>query len=158
MIDPQLIALINELTDTSSTILLGRGMTPGFVKYWEAILTKPDDPQYSFARKMVEMEKVIFSRTLQQMDGQNVRVHHGDAAAEVEAIKRQDGKDIVVYGGGTFVGSLIDSNLIDEFNFFYNPVAIGKGLRIFNKKTKLNHVGSTPYSGGIVVSTYRQRG
>jgi dihydrofolate reductase len=155
--DPEIIALINELTDTSSTMLLGRGMTPGFVTYWEAILAKPDDPQYTFARKMVDMEKVVFSRTLHQMEGQNVRVHHGDAAAEVEAIKRQPGKDVVVYGGARFVASLIDSNLIDEFNFFYNPVAISDGLRIFSNTTKLNHVGSMAYPSGIVVSTYRPR-
>ena len=39
--DEKLLAFINRLTDTSDTILLGRKMTEGFVKYWEAFLTKP---------------------------------------------------------------------------------------------------------------------
>src|SRR5688572_21894992 len=56
--DPQLIAFINQLTDTSSTILLGRTMTPGFVAYWEGVLKKPDSPEHDFARKMVDLEKV----------------------------------------------------------------------------------------------------
>jgi dihydrofolate reductase len=116
-----------------------------------------DDVQYAFARKMVDMEKVVFSRTVHEMEGQKVRVHHGDAAPGVEAVKGQAGKDVVVYGGAKFVASLIEGNLIDEFNFFYNPVAIGQGLRIFGKKTKLEHVSSTPYASGIVVSTYRPR-
>src|SRR5262245_37822563 len=94
--DPELIAFINQLTDSSDTILLGRKMTPGFVAYWEGILAKPDGPEHPFATKMVDMDKVVFSRTLSKMDGKNVRVHQGDMVEGVQALKRQPGKDIVV--------------------------------------------------------------
>lgn len=153
--DPQLIAFITQLTDSSSTILLGRNMTPGFVAYWESVLKSPDSPEYAFARKMVDFEKVVFSRTVQQMDGQNVRVHNGDLVEGVNAIKRQSGKDIVVYGGATFVRSLIEHGLIDELNLFVNPVAIGEGLRVFSGKTRMQLTGSTAYPSGTVVSTYQ---
>ena len=152
--DPQLLAFINQLTDTSGTILLGRKMTPGFVSYWEGVLTTPDSPEYEFAQKMVNLEKVVFSRTVNRMDGKNVRVHQGDLVEGVNTIKGQGGKDIVVYGGATFVGSLIEPNLIDELNFFVNPVAIGEGMRVFNGRRPLKLVESTPYPCGIVVSTY----
>ena len=49
--DPQLIAFINQLTDSSSTILLGRNMAPGFVAYWEGVLKKPDSPEYTSRRR-----------------------------------------------------------------------------------------------------------
>jgi dihydrofolate reductase len=153
--DPQLIAFITQLTDTSSTIILGRNMTPGFVAYWEGVLKKPESPEHEFARKMVNLEKVVFSRTVQHMDGQNVRVHTGDLAEGVNALKRQAGKDIVVYGGATFVRSLIEHGLIDELNFFVNPVAIGEGLQVFSGKTRMQLTGSTAYPSGTVVSTYR---
>jgi dihydrofolate reductase len=152
--DPQLIAFINQLTDTSDTILLGRRMTPGFVSYWESILSKPESPEYDFAKKMVDAKKVVFSRTVQHMDGQNVRVHNGDAFEGVNEIKRQPGKDIVVYGGATFVSSLIEHNLIDELNLFVNPTAIGNGMRVFAGRKPLKLAGSTAYPCGIVVSTY----
>jgi dihydrofolate reductase len=152
--DPQLLAFITELTDTSSTILLGRKMAPGFIQYWESIGS--DSPEYSFARKMVETEKVAFSRTLHRMDGKNLRVQNGEAAEGVEAIKRQPGKDIVVYGGATFVSSLIESDLIDELNLFVNPVAIGSGLRVFHDRVPLGLIGSKAYASGVVVSTYRR--
>ena len=154
-VDPQLIAFINELTDTSDTILLGRKMTPGFIEYWERAATKPDSPEYSFAQKMVGLEKVVFSKTLNHIDGKNVRVHNGDIVEGVEAIKRKPGKDIVVYGGATFVASLIDHNLIDELNFFVNPVAIAKGRQVFTGRKPLKLAGSTAYPCGIVVATYR---
>src|SRR5437773_11048341 len=58
--DQKLIGFINQLTDTSDTILLGRKMTDGFIKYWEAEVAKPEGPEYSFARKMVDTPKVVF--------------------------------------------------------------------------------------------------
>src|SRR5262245_27544526 len=84
--DPELIAFINQLTDSSDTILLGRKMTPGFVAYWEGILAKPDGPERPFAKKMVDLEKIVFSRTLSHIDGKNVRVHQGDLVEGVRAI------------------------------------------------------------------------
>ena len=58
--DEKLIAFITHLTDSSDTILLGRKMTEGFITSWEQVITKPDSPEYSFARKMVGMPKVVF--------------------------------------------------------------------------------------------------
>lgn len=59
-------------------------MTPGFVNYWEHEITKPEGPQYSFAQKMVELPKVVFSRTLNSLDGRNVRVENGDLQLHLE--------------------------------------------------------------------------
>lgn len=149
----ELIAFINQLTDTSDTILLGRKMTPGFVSYWEGV--KPDGPEYPFAQKMVGMQKVVFSRTVDRVDGKNIRVHKGDVVEGVNAIKNQSGKDVVVYGGATFVSSLLDHNLIDEINLFVNPTSIGNGLRIFGGRKPLKLQVSKQYPCGVVVSTYR---
>jgi dihydrofolate reductase len=85
---------------------------------------------------------------------QNVRVENGDLATAVKQLKSAPGKDIVVYGGATFVSSLIEHGLIDELNFFVNPVAIGTGMRVFKGKTPLKLAASTPYASGIVVNSY----
>jgi dihydrofolate reductase len=153
--DERLIAFITELTDASDTILMGRKMTPGFVHYWEQALTRPDSPEYAFARKMVDTPKVVFSRTMSRMDGKNLRVENRPVAEAVSEMKKQSGKDIIVYGGATFVSSLIEEGLIDEMNFFVNPTAIGKGLRIFDARQPLALIGSTSYSNGVVVNSYR---
>jgi dihydrofolate reductase len=150
--DEKLLAFITHLTDTSDTILMGRKMTDGFVNYWENV--KPDSPEYEFAKKMVGMPKVVFSKTATRIDGKNVRVENGALVEAVNRLKNQPGKDIVVYGGATFVSSLIENRLIDELNLFINPVAIGKGLRIFSQRTPLLLEKSVPYASGIVVDTY----
>jgi dihydrofolate reductase len=155
--DPALLAFINQLTDSSDTILLGRKMTEGFVKYWEQVVTKKDDPEYDFAQKMVGMPKIVFSRTVKHVDGKNVRVENGDLVETVSRLKSLSGKDIVVYGGATFVSSLIEQGLIDELNFFVNPVAIAAGMRVFKAKTALKLASSTAYPCGIVVNSYVRR-
>jgi dihydrofolate reductase len=154
--DDQLIAFINQLTDTSDTILMGRKMTPGFVHYWETVVSKPKSPEHEFGHKMVDTPKVVFSKTVQRMDGKNVRVENGDLIEKVQELKSRPGKDLVVYGGATFVSSLIEHDLIDELNFFVNPVAIGEGLRVFSGRKPLALTQSTRYASGIVVNTYRR--
>ena len=151
-LDEQLLAFIVHLTETSDTILLGRKMTPGFVGYWESV--KPDSPEAFFARKMVDYPKVVFSKTVKHIEGKNLRVENGDLAQAVNRLKQQAGKDIIVYGGATFVSSLLEHNLIDELNIFVNPVAIGRGLGIFKDRKDLRLAQSTGYSSGVVVNTY----
>jgi dihydrofolate reductase len=153
--DETLIAFINQLTDTSDTILMGRKMTEGFVNYWEGV--QPDSPEYEFAQKMVTMPKVVFSKTVTSMSGRNVRVENGPIVDAVNELKHQDGKDLIAYGGATFVRSLIENQLIDELNLFVNPIAIGDGLRIVSGRTPLKLLASTAYGSGIVVNTYGRR-
>jgi dihydrofolate reductase len=152
--DEKLVALINQLADASDTILLGRKMTEGFVKYWENVTTQPESPEYSFARKMVDIPKIVFSKTLNSIDGKNVRLENGDVIEAVNQLKRRPGKDILVYGGATFVSSLIENGLIDELNLFVNPVAIGNGMRVFKNRRPMKLTASVAYRCGIVVNSY----
>lgn len=149
--DDELSKRINELTDSSDTILLGRKMTDGFVDYWTSVLENPDSPEYSFAQKMVNIPKVVFSKTVTQSRWANTTLANGDIVEEVEKLKNKDGKDILVYGGASFVSSLIKNNLIDEYHFFVNPAVIGKGLTIFGeieKTRKLKLISATQFDCG----------
>jgi len=155
--DERLIAFISHLTDTSDTILLGRKMTEGFIKYWEHVITQPESQEYVFGRKMVDTPKIVFSKTLNHVDGQNVRLENGDMVEAVNQLKKAPGKDIVVYGGATFVSSLIENGLIDELNLFVNPVAIGNGMRVFKDRRTMKLAASTAYPCGIVVNSYQPK-
>lgn len=155
--DEKLLAFINHLTDTSDTILLGRKMAPGFLQYWEAMVKKPESPEYAFARKMVDTPKIVFTKTLSSIDGQNVRLEKGDLTRVIDQLKKAPGKDIIVYGGATFVSSLMENSLIDELNFFVNPIGIGNGLRVFKSRKPMALTNSVGYSSGIVVNTYKPK-
>ena len=158
--DEKLQAYINNLTDSSSTIFLGRKMADGFIRHWTNMLSRPKDETYSFARKMIDTPKVVFTRTLDKSDAMVMRWYNttlakGDLEEEVNAAKSQDGNDIIVYGGANFVSNLTAANLIDELHLFVNPTAIGDGLKIFTQRTKLQLERSTLYECGINVSLYK---
>src|SRR5581483_9200597 len=152
--DDKLAAYVNELHTTVGTILLGRKMTDGFVSHWENVATKPDDPAFAFAKKMVDTPKVVFTRTLAESPWKNTVLAKGGLPDEIAKLKKQEGEtDIIVYGGATFVSSLVKEGLIDEYHLFVNPVAIGKGLSIFTELTerrKLVLKKALPFDCGIV--------
>ena len=156
-VDAKQLEFVNQLTDGSDTILMGRKMSPEFLTYWEDIVdNKKDSPEFTFAKKMVNIPKVIFSKTLKSTKGRNARIEEGDLKEEVNKLKKQAGKDLIVYGGAHFVGSLVKENLIDDFFIFVNPTAIGKGMRIFSGKTPFKLIRSTGYTSGIVVNHYQR--
>jgi dihydrofolate reductase len=153
--DDKIKDYVDELTDSVDTILLGRKMTAGFIGHWSSV--KPDDPSYPFARKMIDKPKVVFTKTLGRSEWENTVIAKGELADEVNKLKNQTGKDIIVYGGATFDSSLIKAGLIDEFYLFVNPAIIGNGLSIFkdiNAKQALKLVKSISFECGIVLLNY----
>ncbi len=148
--------LINELADTSDTLLLGRKMSEAFIPHFEGF--KPEDNKYDFAQKMVNIPKVIFTKSLDTPFGKNTNLAKGNLAEEIANLKKQEGKDILVYGGASFVASLIAGGHIDEFYLFVTPVLINKGLGIFNMlehHQKLSLISATPLASGVIVLCYQ---
>lgn len=116
------------------------------------------DEKFAYANRMVSMSKIVFSKTMKAVDGKNVSVENGDLVTAIKNLKSKEGKDMIVYGGAGFVSSLIKEGLIDEFNFFVNPVMINKGLRIFDlleHRQKLSLINAMPYECGIAVLTFK---
>ena len=144
-----------ELAGSCDTILMGRKMAPAFIEHWENVVDhQPDSKEQTLAHLMVNMRKIVFSRTQTAMKGRNLKVENGDLATVVQALKKDPGKDIMVYGGADFASSLITENLIDEYLFFVNPVVIGNGLSIFKDKKLLILDSSVTYKNGKVLSKY----
>ena len=154
--DQKLGDLINDLIDSSDTIVMGRKMTDGFVNYWTGVLDKPGDPEYDFAKKMVDTPKVVFSRTLERSPWPNTTVA-GDLVKTMTELRGAEGKDILAYGGAELVSSLIAEGLIDDYYLIVNPAAVGEGLRIFRNESplKLRLIDSIKYSTGVVLNHYQ---
>ena len=106
-------------------------MVDEFISYWTDFMNKTDDPMYAFAKKMIEIPKVIFTKTLNKSKLINTELAKGDLKDEITKLKTQNGKDILVYGGASFDSSLIKENLIDVFYLFINPIIMGNGKNTF---------------------------
>ncbi len=156
--DDKISEYVNDLTDSSGTIILGRKMTPGFITYWSETIKDEKNPEYAFGRKMIDIPKVVFSKTVTKPEWVNTEVANGELKDEINKLKNMPGKDIVVYGGASFVSSLIKEGLIDDYYLFVNPVAIGQGKTIFGTirgKLKLKLIDSFQYDCGIVINHYQ---
>jgi len=103
---------------------------------------------------MVNINKIVFSQTQSNIKGRNLAVENGDLVTTIKALKAKDGKDIMVYGGATFASALIKENLVDEYHIFTNPVAIGKGLSIFEDRKLLKLENSHTYKNGKTLQKY----
>lgn len=150
---------VTALTEPVDGIVLGRKLAEGFIPYWASVAANPDDPQHSAGVKFTETPKVVFTKTMDTSPWANT-VLAKDLVTEITKLKQQEGRDLIAYGGATFVASLIKAGLIDDFHLFINPAAIGQGKPIFHELTgqqKLTLVKATPFACGIVVLHYQPK-
>ena len=150
--DEELKNYVREITEPVDCIVLGRKLAQGFIPHWAA------DPQQEGADKINGTKKIVFTKTLDKSTWDNTVLAKGDLVDEITELKNQAGKDIIAYGGGGFVSSLIKEGLIDEFHLFMNPTIIGNGMAIFKElssKQNLALVKATSFACGIVVLYYK---
>ncbi len=150
--DVELKHYVGEITRPVDCIVLGRKLAQGFIPYWAS------HPEQEGAEKFNSTPKVVFTKTLEESIWPDTTLAKGDLVEEITRLKTMDGKDIIAYGGASFVSALIKHGLIDEYHFFVNPVAIGTGLPIFREldtRLSLSLVNATTFACGIVVLKYR---
>ena len=156
--DAEFMAFLSSLLDTSDTLLLGRKTAEGIIKYWED--TAVENPTHPFAKKIADLPKVVFTKTLDKSTWNNTTLAKGNLAKDIANLKKQSGKDIIVFGGAGFVSSLIKEGLIDEYHLIINPTAMGNGMTIFNSLDsiqKFTPIQSKLYSGGKTVLSYKPK-
>lgn len=156
--DDVLIKYVTELTNSVDTIILGRKLAEGFIPHWKNVADDPENPENAAGKTFTDLPKIVFTKTLERSGWNNTTLAK-DIVAEVNELKKQPGKDIIAYGGATFVSGLIKHNLIDEYHLFVNPVVLGNGMSIFKdqERKNLDLVKTTTSSNGIVVLYYQPK-
>lgn len=103
------------------------------------------------------MTKLVFSRTLKDVTWQNSRVVRELDLRQIEAMKKQPGKDMIVFGSGSIVSQLTQNGLIDEYRFAVCPIFIGSGqhlLKGVSKRVRLELLEVKPLRSGDVMLRY----
>jgi dihydrofolate reductase len=140
-----------ELLGQIGTIVIGRGAYEDMVQGWPG----SDNPM---AVLMNTLPKVVFSQSLSQVTWSNARLSRAPLEDEVPALKREPGKDLIVFGGARIAHSLIRHRLIDEYRLTVHPVALGEGLPLMHglpEPQRLELISSNAYADGCVTQVFR---
>lgn len=151
----ELEAYQREPLYASHAMLLGRKTYEHFVSSW-GTRTNEDDP---FADRFNSMPKYVASTTLRETTW-NARLLEGDVPEAVASLKQRPGRDLLVYGGGDLVATLIQHDLIDEYRLMVHPVVLGRGRRLFpdGLEKTLRLVDSQTTSTGVACLTLEPAG
>jgi dihydrofolate reductase len=154
-----LLARFNRFFEEADCILLSSRIAGGYLDHWTEMARKfSRNSPFAFAHRIVEMRKIVFSKSGHDVTGPNVEMAKLSLAAEVAALKRERGGNIIAFGGAGFAAALIAEGLVDEFQFYVNPVVLGDGLSIFKKSavdSALKLVDTEAYACGIAVTRYQ---
>jgi len=107
---------------------------------------------------MNALPKYVFSRTLKTANWNNTQLFNDDLPATVARLKRENAKDIFLFGSADLAASLIPHGLIDEFRIAVNPILLGGGSPLFKpgERLKLKLLDAKTHSTGIVLLRYHQ--
>jgi dihydrofolate reductase len=147
---------IMEIFPRADAFLLGRGTYDIFAGSWPKVTDEND----LIAMKLNALPKHVASRSRKNFEWHNSS-HVADVVRDVAALKARYSGELQVHGSPGLLQTLIEHDLIDEYNLFIFPVVIGSGKRLFGSGSmpatmKLKSVKST--ENGIVIATYHRAG
>jgi dihydrofolate reductase len=162
--EPELDRAAAQSLGGADTILFGRRTYESFEGFWPHAA---DEDPHAAGRRSPELRamgawineatKVVFSRTRTEVSWHNSRLLPELDPGGIEALKRQPGKDIMIFGSGSIVSQLTRHGLIDEYRFVVGPILLGGGRTLLDgvpQTTKLELLEATPYPSGNVVLRY----
>lgn len=155
----------------SGTLLFGRRTYEFFESFWRqfdddgsAPVPDPHAPGASQEQRAIAdfingATKVVFSRSRDEVTWRHSRLLRELDPDEIEAMKSEPGKDILVFGSGSIVSQLTEHGLIDEYQIVVNPTLIGSGrplLSNLSKSVRLHLLEAKRYPTGNVMLRYER--
>ncbi len=157
--DEELHRFHNQQARETGAHLYGRRLYE-VMRYWETADEQPSAPEHEleFARIWKDTPKIVFSKTLEEVEG-NARLVRDGAGEEVAKLKEQPGKDLAV-GGAGLASTFMKLGLIDEYRLFVSPVVLGGGTPYFpalDERINLELVETQTFGSRVVYVRYRDR-
>jgi dihydrofolate reductase len=157
--DPEWNEFVAGNARGGGVLLFGRVTYEMMASYWPTPMAAQNSP--AVAEHMNNLQKVVFSRTLDKASWDNTKLVKGDLAMEVRKMKQESGQGLVIMGSGTIVSQLAQEGLIDEFQIVVCPIVIGSGRTLFEgvtEKLNLKLTKSRTFGNGNVYTCYRPAG
>ena len=137
--------------------LCGRGLYETMLPWDTDPAMREDELGAAFADVWCAIPKVVFSRTLDSVQG-NARLAEGSLAEEVAAALEATDKDVAI-GGAGLAAAAIELGLVDELRMFRNPVVLGGGTPFLPPVTEdvlLDLVETRTFGSRVIYERYRR--
>ncbi|MFC9436356.1 dihydrofolate reductase family protein [Nocardia sp. NPDC057030] len=149
-------AAVSAQLGTADTLLLGRVTYEGFAAAW------PDreaagGEDAGMAKSMGDARKIVVTHQDLDLPWRNSEVLKGDLVEAVTALKNEPGGDIGMSGSVSVVRQLLRAGLLDELHLLVHPIAVGKGLRLFDENDStlpLRLLSAETFSTGVLHLVY----
>jgi dihydrofolate reductase len=130
-------------------MLMGRNTYESFAKIWPG-------RSHPWADRINDMEKYVFSSTLETAEWHHSTIVRGDVVAEVTTLKQQTGRNLLIYGHGLLAETLLKAQLLDVLDLSIHPVLVGRGRPFFREgdHARLRLLATKSFTTGIVKLTY----
>ena len=155
--DAEVHAFVNELERSVGTYLYGRRMYET-MRFWEDPPDLESAPAHiqEYAAIWQAADKVVYSRTLQEVSSARTRIEREFDADGVRRLKAEAAGDVSV-GGPGLAGEAIAAGLVDEYHLFFVPVLVGGGKRALpdDVRADLELVDEQRFGNGTVYLRYR---
>ncbi|MGA8112695.1 MAG: dihydrofolate reductase family protein [Actinocatenispora sp.] len=149
-------AMSAHMSDSWS-LLAGRTTYERFADYWPRQAPNP------FTEALTRVRKYVASTTLSEpLTWENSTLLLGDAAEAVAGLRTELTENLVVFGSGVLVRSLLRRHLVDELVLMIHPLTLGSGRRLFpdagSDLSSLRLADATSTGTGVVIAAYRPGG
>jgi dihydrofolate reductase len=157
IVDKEIDSYADDLLSTVDAILLGRRTYQLFAGFWPTASTEEE----IIANKMNEIPKFVFSRTLDKAPWgkwNNARLVRENIAEEISKMKKQPGKNMVIFGGASLAQTFMQHDLIDEYRLLVQPIVLGSGTPLFKSgsdRIDLQLLKTQKFNSGVVGLYYQ---
>ncbi len=160
-VDEEMFDFVAIMTNHADTALYGRVTYEMMQSYWpnagqQSNATKHDIEHSAWYNKV---SKVVLSKTLSENGLNNTKVISSHLSEQINELKGQTGKNIIIFGSPSASQSLLNEGLVDEFWLFLNPIILGQGMPLFKGvtgTTNLKLVESKTFHNSVIALHYRK--
>lgn len=158
-VDEEMFDFVATMTDKADAALYGRITYDMMQSYWPTAGDEPDasrhDKEHSAWYNKVS--KIVLSKTMSEKGLDKTTVISDHLADNISKIKKQDGKNILIFGSPAASQSLLNLGLIDEFWLFVNPILLGRGKPLFKdiqETIQLKLAETKTFASGVIALHY----
>lgn len=161
-VDDKMFDSVGKLTDDADVALYGRVTYQMMNSYWPTAADQPGATKHDIEHSnwYNSVTKIVFSRTMQHTNSNNTRVIHENIQEEIQKLKSQTGKNMLMIGSPGIAHTFMQLDLIDEYWIHVNPVVLGNGIPLFKdvqNRINLTLTDVKNYEGGVVGLRYETK-